>query len=245
MSVYLRVDINIVAMVLLGVVILIASKRLDLKDQLNRVFLITGLIVILELFFETSTCILNRRPEFWAAPVSMVLHFFLFAAAPFLTYFWYLMICNWILPEEHITKRHNLIMLIPAAVNLILTLLTPIFGYLYFIDSANVYHRGPLFLLSVAIVYFYLIYSFALININKENIVREEYVPLLIFGILPIIGGLLQTLFYGILLMWSCAGFSMLIVYIFLQQRMIHIDDLTGAWTRATFENCISQRTRR
>lgn len=244
MNVFLRVDINIIAMVLLGVVSMIAYKRLDLKDQLNRVFLITSLIIILELFFETLTCILNKRPEIWAAPVSTALHFFLFAAGPILTYFWYMMICHWILPEEHMTKRHLLIMLIPATVNFILSLLTPLYGYLYYIDSSNIYHRGPLFLVSAAAVYFYLGYAFVLICINKKKIVKEEYMPLIIFGVLPIIGGVLQSLFYGILLMWSCAGFSMLIVYIFLQQRMIHIDDLTGAWTRATFEYCISRRTK-
>lgn len=76
------------------------------------------------------------------------------------------------------------------------------------------------------------------------KIVREEYVPLLIFGILPVVGGFLQSAFYGILLMWSCAGFSLVVMYIFLQQRMVHIDDLTGAWTRGSFEYCISQRIR-
>ena len=94
MNVFLRVDINIVAMILLGIIAMIAYKRLDLKDQLNRAFLITSLIVILELFFETSTCVLNRRPELWAAPVSTILHFFLFVAGPILTYSWYRMVLS-------------------------------------------------------------------------------------------------------------------------------------------------------
>ena len=68
---------------------------------------------------------------------------------------------------------------------------------------------------------------------------------LLIVGIMPVIGGLLQSLFYGILLMWSFAGFSQVVVYIFLQQRMVHIDDLTGAWTRGTFEYCLAQKAKR
>lgn len=59
------------------------------------------------------------------------------------------------------------------------------------------------------------------------------------------IGGILQSIFYGVLLMWSCAGFSLIIVYIFLQQRMVHLDDLTGAWTRGTFEYFIAKRTKR
>ena len=42
--------------------------------------------------------------------------------------------------------------------------------------------------------------------------------------------------------MWSLAGFSQVVVYIFLQQRMVHIDDLTGAWTRGTFESSLGAK---
>lgn len=242
MDVYFRTDINIAAMILCGIVITIANKRLDHKDQLNRVFLLTGLIVIFELMTETITCMLNRRPEAWIDSVSTLLHILLFAAAPVLTYFWYLMICHWIIPIEKIIRRKQAVLLIPVAVNLVLTLLSPIYGWVFYIDDANVYHRGSYFLISVGITYFYLLYAFLLVIRQRKKIVREEYIPLMIFGILPMLGGLLQTLFYGILLMWSTAGFSLMIVYIFLQQRMIHLDDLTGAWTRGTFEYCIAQK---
>lgn len=57
---------------------------------------------------------------------------------------------------------------------------------------------------------------------------------MLIFAGLPLIGGVLQTLFYGYLFMWSGAAFALVIVYIFLQQRMVHLDDLTGAWDRVS-----------
>lgn len=71
MSVFLRIDINIVAIVLLGTVVLIAYNRLDKQDKLNKVFLSTSLIILLETFFETITCIINGRPEQWLIPVSV------------------------------------------------------------------------------------------------------------------------------------------------------------------------------
>lgn len=70
MDVFLRVDINIMAMVLLGVVSINAYRRLDRQDLLNKVFLIVSLIIIIELFFETATCIINKRPEQWLIPIS-------------------------------------------------------------------------------------------------------------------------------------------------------------------------------
>lgn len=49
----------------------------------------------------------------------------------------------------------------------------------------------------------------------------------------------MQILFYGTLMMWSSAAFSLMVIYIFLQQRMMQYDTLTGAWTKASFEHYI------
>ena len=64
------------------------------------------------------------------------------------------------------------------------------------------------------------------------------------FVILPSIGGLFQSLIYGILLMWSSCAFSLVLVYIFLQQRMIHLDSLTGAWTKGSLDFYMSRRSK-
>jgi diguanylate cyclase (GGDEF)-like protein len=245
MDAFLRIDVNLAAMVLLGIVCLIAWRRLDLSDQLNKVFMISSVIIILELFFESATCVLNRRPESWAAPVSTLMHLFLFGAAPILTYFWYRMLSHWIFPDEKISRRKQVLLLLPVVVNLILTLMSPLYRLIFYIDGSNVYHRGPYFFLSVVIIYSYFLYSFALILTQRKKVVKEEFIPLFIVGILPVIGGILQSVFYGLLMMWSFAGFSLVVVYIFLQQRMVHLDDLTGAWTRGTFEYCLAQRAKR
>ncbi|ATW28767.1 GGDEF domain-containing protein [Candidatus Formimonas warabiya] len=244
MSVFLRIDINIVAIVLLGTVVLIAYNRLDKQDKLNKVFLSTSLIILLETFFETITCIINGRPEQWLIPVSVFLHLCLFITAPILTYFWYIFISSWVVPSNAISGKKHILLLIPVVFNFIITVLSPMYNLVFFINSSNIYHRGPLFIISAGIIYFYLIYSFGLIFKQKKKIVKQEFLPLIIFGILPIIGGLLQTLFYGVLLMWSTCAFSLVIVYNFLQQRMIHLDYLTGAWTRGSFDYYISQRVK-
>lgn len=245
MDVFLRIDMNLAAMLLLGIVCLIACRRLDLSDQLNKVYVISCVIIILELFFESATCVLNRRTEPWAAPVSTILHLCLFAAAPILTYFWYRMLSHWIFPDERISRKKQFLLLLPVGVNMIFTLMSPVYGLIFYIDDSNDYHRGSWFFLSIVIIYSYFLYSFALIWTQRKKVVKEEFIPLFIVGILPVIGGILQSLFYGVLMMWSCAGFSLVVVYIFLQQRMVHLDDLTGAWTRGTFEYCLAQRAKR
>ncbi|MCM1565376.1 MAG: diguanylate cyclase [Dehalobacter sp.] len=242
MDVYLRIDINIMAMVLLGLVSLNAYNRLDRQDPLNRVFLTVSLIIIVQLFFETATCIINKRPEQWLIPISVFLHICLFTVAPVLTYYWYYFIKYLVVSDESTVKKSNFILLIPVIISVLLTLLSPVYNFSFYIDSSNVYHRGPLFNINAAITYFYIIIGFILIAKNRRKIVKQEFVPLCIFSVLPIIGGVVQTLFYGTLLMWSGTAFSLVIVYIFLQQRMVHLDALTGVWNRGSFDHYITQR---
>ncbi|MGB8450785.1 MAG: GGDEF domain-containing protein [Anaerocolumna sp.] len=238
----MRIDINIAAMVLLGVVYLIACGRLDRQDILNKKFLSTSRIILLGILFETLTCIINRRPELWLIPVSVLMHIGVFVTAPILTYFWYIFIYSWIIPNTVISRKKQVLLLIPVVINAIITVLSPVFGWVFYITSSNIYHRGNLFVVSSAIIYFYLLYGLALVLKRRNKFIKQDFIPLFSYGILPIIGGLIQTLFYGTLVMWSSSAFSMVIIYIFLQQRMIHLDSLTGAWTRESFDNYIPQR---
>lgn len=241
MSVFLRVDINIVAMVLLGLVYAIAYRRLDKQDLLNKVFLRVSLIIFLQLLFETLTCVINKRPEQFLIPVSLFLHVCLFTTAPVLTYCWLLLIKNVLDFKTTGLRKSDVVLMIPVVINIVLSVLSPFYKFAFYIDDANVYHRGVFFTLTAAITYFYFVYGLILIMKNKRKMVRQEFIIFHIFGIIPMIGGVVQALFYGALLMWSSVAFSLLILYMLLQQRMVQLDDLTGAWNRNSFEGYISK----
>lgn len=242
MNTFLRIDINLAALIMLGIVFSIGYKNLDRRDKLNKKFLTTSLIIILEIFFETSACIINKRPEQISIILSNLIHTCVFFTAPILTYLWFSFIYTWVTPEEKITKFKQGILIVPVIINSIITFLSPFYGLVFYITKENVYNRGPFFMITALITYFYLIFSFFIIIKQRKRIVKQDFIPMVIVGILPIVGGIFQTLFYGILLMWSSAAFSLVIVYNFLQQRMVHIDGLTGVWTRASFDYYISMR---
>ncbi|MDX9871044.1 MAG: GGDEF domain-containing protein [Clostridia bacterium] len=245
MSVFLRVDINIAAFILLSVVLVIAYQQLDRQDLWNRRFLSTSLIVLFALFFETMTCIINKRPELWLMPVSVFMHLGLFITGPILTYSWYVLIHSWIIPKLAIPKKKHLLMLLPVIINFFIIALSPFFGWVFFINSANVYQRGPLFSVSAIITFFYLFCALLLILKHRKKIVKQEVFSLFIVVILPLLGGILQSLFYGLLFIWSSSAFALVITYNLLQQRLIRLDSLTGAWARESFLYFISQKIKR
>lgn len=242
MGTYLRIDINLTAMVLLGMVLYIAALRLDRKEPLNRLFVWTSGIVMLQLFFETATCVINRHAGDGWLFLSILLHVSLFITAPILTCFWCVFLHSWIVPEDTGTAGRRLLMAVPVVMNGILVVASVFTGWMFYFDTGNVYHRGPLFVFASLITYSYLLIGLHLIFRHRKRIVHQEFLPMFVFGFLPLFGGLIQTLFYGVLLMWSGTAFSLIIVYIFLQQRMVQRDQLTGVWSRDSFDRYILQR---
>lgn len=243
MNVFLQTDINLMAMILLGITYLGARQRLDRQDKLNRTYLAVSWVVILGLLLETATCYFDRVPG-WRMGL-LFLYTALFAVAPVLAHFWLQLVHHWVLPEAQPSRGTRILTLIPAICGVILALLSPLYGFVFSIDAGSMYHRGPLFALEVATVYPYFCYGLAQMIQHRRNTIREDVLPLFVLGCFSLLGGLTQALIFGSQLMWSSAAFSLVIVYSFLQQRMVHLDQMTGTWTRTSGERYLNERMRR
>lgn len=243
MQTYLRIDINLSAMLLLSIVYLFARKRLEREDEMNRLFLRTSLVILLGLFIESLSCVFNGKEDAVSHVLLSFTHVLLFSIAPFLTYHWYRFVRRWVDPRS-VESKVKWVLLVPVVINGGLSLLSPFYGLVFSISQGHQYLRGPFFLAAAVITYFYILLAVTEIWRHRSRMVREECVPMLLFGILPLIGAALQCLFYGVLLMWSCCAFSMVIVYSFLQFRMVQKDKLTGVWNRSSFDYYLEQRLR-
>lgn len=245
MEVFLRIDINLIAVILLGSICIISYRRLDRKDNLNNAFLKVSVIIMLELLIESATCIINKIPEKGLIPISTILHIALFTVSPLLTYFWFYFIRNLVSNTSEAVKKIQAILLLPILINFIATVTSPFTHFIFYIDSSNIYHRGDFFIVYTLITYLYVFMGLVFILMNSKNMISRDFFPLLILGIVPMLGALIQVIFYGILLMWSSVAFSLVVVYVFLQQRMVQLDYLTGVWDRSSFDYYISKRTAR
>ncbi len=132
----------------------------------------------------------------------------------------------------------------PAAINLVLSMLSIFTGWMFTVDAHNIYQRGSLFLLMAAISYFYLVFTFLQILLKQNRIQKQYYFPILAFAIPPFIGGVLQTLFYGLSLIWVCMTISVLIVFINIQTDQLNTDFLTGLYNRRQLDNYLKRLQR-
>lgn len=242
MNLALRIDNNIVAIIVSIIFLKNMSSCLDKKETKNKAFFAIFILNTFELTVETLTCIINRQPYSWLMPISTILHVVLFILGPLVTYHWYVFAKLWVNKNTGYKWKNSTFLLLPIIINAFLVLLSPVLKLEFHISQYNVYERGALFFIPVVISYFYLFCGFIIIYTNRNKLSKIEFLPLLLFGVFPALASLLQSIFYGLLLMWSSISYSLIILYLYLQQQMMHIDYLTGAWTREKFYSYLNDR---
>lgn len=169
-----------------------------------------------------------------------VLYYFL---NPIICMIWYFYVDYQVYRDEkHLVRV--LPITIPALINIILTFSSVFTGASFYLDQNNVYHRGPLFLLMSAIAFFYLIYTWILTVVKRKSIPKPDFLPIAIFMLPVIIGGVIQTFYYGVSLIWSCTTISILIIFINIQNAQLYTDHLTGLFNRRQLDRYLQNKVR-
>ena len=240
-SLFNCLEANVISFIMLGFVYLFARRRLDRTVKLNRLFLLIASLLLFQVFIDTLTSGLNHVPLPWLVPVMEFCYTLIYVVGTLITYLWFYFCYQWIHPGQSLSDRKNRMLLVPMALYCAFMASNLFTGAVFAVTSSNVYHRGPWFFLSILLSYFYLLLSLILIFRSRKTLMKQVYVPLLLFGLLPAAGAAVQAAYYGILLMWSSSAFSLVVVFIYIQQRMMQRDVLTGGWTKSSFEHYIEQ----
>jgi diguanylate cyclase (GGDEF)-like protein len=130
----------------------------------------------------------------------------------------------------------------PAAIAITLTLASVLTGWIFSYDATNTYHRGPLFAVIPALSFGYIAFGYSMVIRFRRKLDRRHLVALLGFPIPPLVGGILQTILYGVSLIWSGTTLSLLIVYIAIQNELLLLDYLTGLNNRVYFDKALKRR---
>lgn len=237
MNVLFRITNNVVGIIVALTFLVIIARNLDKDDRINRTYLAIFIVTTSELVIETFTCIVDGQPIQWLNPIIAISHMVLFFLSPVVTYLWYSFVRLWLDKDRYQSVSKKVFILMPLVVNTFFVISNPFFNWIFSINNRNVYVRGHMFIIPAASTFCYLLYSLIVLYRNKLKISQVEYLPLVLCCIFPTISGLAQCLIYGILIMWSSIAYSLIMVFIFLQQQMLQTDRLTGAWMREKLIN--------
>jgi diguanylate cyclase (GGDEF)-like protein len=207
----------------------------------QKIFLIMLVLNAALLILDTLQWLLNGKPGITMRAISLIIAVVYCAMTPVPCFFWSIYADYQVYGDEKRIKKLFLSMTIPLFINFIIAVLSAFYGLSFVIDQNNVYHRGVLFYLMSAICYFYLVHSIIFIIHKRKFIEKKVYIPLLLFALPPFIGGIIQSLFYGVSIVWACMALSIFIIFINIQNSQLYTDHLTGLYNRRQLDNYMQE----
>lgn len=134
---------------------------------------------------------------------------------------------------------------IPMCMGVVVSVLSIWTGWFFRFDQYGHYIRGQFFWAHTAMlwVYFGAVIVFAVwAFFNNNGRKRTKAVKsLIISAILPIVGGVFQTLFYGLNMVWTISCISFVIMFINIQNKHALTDALTGIYNRGAFTEYLAE----
>lgn len=196
----------------------------------------------LVLIFDSAMWLLDGKTGTWIRGIYLFSTVCYYILNPLICMLWSLYADYQIYRNESRLRKILFPMLIPICFNALLAILSIFQNYLFYIDENNIYHRGKLFFIMMAISFAYLVFSLVMIIWKQKRVQRKTYLSMLVFAVPPLIGGIIQTLYYGISLIWVCVTISVLIIFINIQNDQLYTDYLTGLFNRRQLDGFLQQR---
>ena len=160
----------------------------------------------------------------------------------FLPSLWLLYVHLQVYPKLRKMKNLLCILIVINGINIILAILSQFYGWFFYIDADNIYHRGKLFGLPALMTIILIGTAFALTITNRKKIGKKHYSSLAFFPIPPLICIILQIAFYGIALSLNSVALSLFIVFLNIQNRSMYTDYLTGVYNRKKLEAYMKEK---
>lgn len=236
-----NVVINIYSITILIVIGYHSSKQLVEDSLPYRLFMLMLQVTVLLLAVDIFSRFDGRIGTIYPV-INRIGNFFVFMLNPILPSLWLLYAHCEVFQDVEKTRRLYYPLIAINVVHAIMVVLSQFFGWFYYIDSNNIYHRGPLFSVSASITVVLVIVSFVLIIVNRKKIQKKHYLSLVFFAVPPFVGIVLQIVFYGISLMLNSVVLSFLIVFLNIQNSSIYIDYLTGVYNRKKLEIYLKEK---
>ena len=144
--------------------------------------------------------------------------------------------------SEEQLRRNPLPRLVPLLLAEVLVVANLFVPLLFSVDSNGFYRRESWFLVDTALSYSYLGYSFIRVVCNRREMDRLLVRPLILFHIIPFVGGAIQVCFYGSGFTLPSFALALLICYVYIQQRQLGTDYLTSACNRLQADKELRER---
>ncbi len=236
--------LNSFSIILLIIIAFYSINRIEEKTLLHKLYvgilITTMFLLILDILGRTDGNVGTICPL-----LNHVSNFLLFLLNPILPSIWLIYVHFKIYHSIEKTQKLIFPLMVLNVINAGFLVATQFNGWYYYIDVNNIYHRGPLFILSTVFTFLLMLVAFIMILHNRREINRKQLFSLLFFPFPPLIGTILQICFYGIAFVLNATVLSLLIILLSIKDDTIYTDYLTGLCNRKKVEEVLKESIRR
>lgn len=152
----------------------------------------------------------------------------------------WLMYCDARVIKDGNRRLRYILYTLPTIAGTIAALIGLRYGWFYYYDEQNVYHRGAAYLLNLSFVLIQIAGSGLMIirrGRRMNRVERQDAHSLMFFLVPPLVAIIIQSMFYGMSLIPVGITISLLIAFVQRQGALITIDSLTGLNNGRAFEH--------
>lgn len=133
---------------------------------------------------------------------------------------------------------------VPFFAGFVLLAAAPVRATVFYIDENNMYCRGQLHFVSTLVAAGYIFAACVLAlealfrAVSRES--RTECWKLVMFGLFPLVGGVMQLVIYDADLLWQFTTAALVMVYLNIQQQNVSRDGMTGLNNRRRLDEYVN-----
>lgn len=142
--------------------------------------------------------------------------------------------------DRRILRTHKLL-LVPTLINIVATILSPLFRFIFYVDANNQYIRGDYFFIFITVY----IINFLFLVISTLDVGKKYNYPIMrkmvVLSLFTIIGTSIQLVDPLAYSSWHCVTLSLFLYFLLMSEFDSSFDTLTGLYNRATFDKVAKQ----
>lgn len=239
----LYVELNCFALAVLLIIYLNIIRYVNKYFWLQKIFLHLILGNAIALVSDAAMWYFDGRqgPAVHAAFLAVTALYY--AVHPIMCFLWYLYVDFSVSRAWKYLRRRIIVLAVPILAVIGLSIASVFCNNCFFyIGADNIYHRGKLFMVMAAVSFAYIIYSMILAVARRGKIRQADFKTLVFLPILPLLGGVAQTLFYGVSITWVCMTLGILVIFVKYQNSQLSTDFLTGLYNRRQLDSYLSAK---
>ncbi len=233
--------LNLYSIALLLVVIHYTVKHHDRRKLQNALFLgiswVTILLLMMDVLARTDGMVTGPYPFF-----NQIGNYFLYLLGPALGMLWFLYLHVQVYQQKEATLRLLKPLGLLLAANALFCTVSLHTGWLYTIDSGNVYHRGPWLFIPVLLDFGLLLFSTAYLIAFRRKLGLYHFSNLLVLPVMVGASMVVQLIFYALPIIMNAFSLGVLIIFINIQNQNVYTDHLTGIYNRKRLDKYLVER---